>query len=92
MSPLFADHTAVAANRIDVTVVDKVGKKVLLIKMYLWVGNCEKKSKEKTSKYDPLWWELQMRYRRHCIKQYNIVIDVLGVYPTDVKKVLRDLV
>ena len=60
---LFADHTTVSANRIDVTVLDKVRKKVLLIEMTRpWVENREKKSTEKTSKYGPLRWELQMRY------------------------------
>ena len=58
--PLFADQTTVLANRIDVTVVDKVKKEVLLIEMTCpWVENREKKSAEKTSKYGPLRWELQ---------------------------------
>lgn len=69
-----------------------MGKKVLLIKMCLWVGNREKKSTEKTSKYGPLRWELQMRYPGHCIKQYNIVIEVPGGYSRDVNKALRDIV
>lgn len=68
--PLFAEHTTVVANRIDVTVVDKVRKKVLLIEMTCpWVESREKKSTEKTSKYGPLRWELQMRNPGYCIKQ-----------------------
>ena len=39
-----------------------------------------------------LWWELQMHYPGYCIKQYNIVIDVLGGYSRDVSQALRDLV
>ena len=91
--PLFADQTTVSANRIDATVVDKVKKEVLLIEMTCpWVENREKKSTEKTSKYGPLRWELQMRYPGYCVKQYNIIIDVLGGYSRDVSQALRDLV
>ena len=54
--------------------------------------NREKKTAEKTSKYDPLRWELQMRYPGYCVKQYNIVIDVMGGYSGDVSQALRDLV
>ena len=32
------------------------------------------------------------RYPGYCIKQYNIVIDVLGGYSRDLSQVLRDLV
>ena len=52
---MFADQTTVSANRIDVTVVDKVKKEVLRIEMTCpWVENREKKSAEKTNKYDLL--------------------------------------
>ena len=91
--PLFADQTTVSANRIDVTVVGKVKKEVLLIEMMCpWVENREKKSAEKTSKHGPLRWELQVCYPGCCVKQYNIVIDVLGGYSRDVSQALRDLV
>ena len=66
---------------------------MLLIDMTCtWVENCEKKSTEKTSNYGPLRWGLQMPYPGYSIKQYNIVIDVLGGYSRDVSQALRDLV
>ena len=33
-----------------------------------------------------------MRYPGYCVKQYNIVMDVLGGYSRDVSQALRDLV
>ena len=33
-----------------------------------------------------------MRYPGYCVKQYNIVIEVLGGYSRDVSQALRDLV
>ena len=36
-------------------------------------------------KYAPLRWELKQKYPRYEISQYNIIVDVLGGWSTDVK-------
>ena len=74
--PLFANNTNVKANRIDVTVVDKMKKEVQLVEIRCpWVESRGKKTEEKTCKYALLEWELQ-RYPGHRVTQCKFVIDV----------------
>ena len=42
-----------------------------------WVTNQGKKE-EKTTKYRPLRWELKQKYQGYEVKQYNIIMDVVG--------------
>ena len=91
--PLYADNTHLRANMIDATIVDKENKKVSVIEMSCpWVENREEKDAEKTTKYGPLRWELEQRYPEYRVTQFNIIVDVLGGYSRDVRKVLKELV
>ena len=55
--PVYAESTVVKSNRVDVRLVDKEKKEVLLMEMTcLWIGNRGKKETEKTTKYAPLIW------------------------------------
>ena len=91
--PLYADNTHVKANRIDATIVDKENKGVSVIEMSCsWVENREEKDAEKTTKYGPLRWELEQRYPEYRVRQFNIIVDVLGGYSRDVRKALKELV
>ena len=57
-----------------------------------WLDNREVKEMEKTQKYGPLMWELGERNPGYQVKQYNIIIDVLGGYSADVSQALKELV
>ena len=46
---------------------------------YPWIERRAKKDEEKTLKYGPMMWELKQRYNGYRVKQYNVIIDVLGV-------------
>ena len=48
-----------------------------------WTENREKKQKEKTIEYGPLRWELKQQFPGCDIRQYNIIVDVLGVWSTE---------
>ena len=55
--PVYAESTVVKSNRVDVRLVDKEKKEVLLMEMTcLLIGNRGKKETEKTTKYAPLIW------------------------------------
>lgn len=43
------------------------------------VNNREKKSEDKTLKYDPLHWELKQQFPGYEVKQRNIIIDDLCI-------------
>ena len=88
--PLYADDTHVKANRIDATIVDEENKKVSVIEMSCpWVENKEEKDAEKTTKCGPFRWELEQRYPEYRVRQFNIIVDVLGGYSRDVRKALK---
>ena len=61
-----------------------------------WLDNHEVKEMEKTQKYGPLMWELRERERErnpgYQVKQYNIIIDVLGGFSADVSQTVKELV
>ena len=77
--PVYAEKTEVRTNRIDVRVVDKQKKKVLLLEMSCpWLANRKQKEDEKTSRYAPHRWEIRQQNPHYKIAQYNIIIDVLG--------------
>ena len=75
---MYAESTFVKSNRVDVRLVDKEKKEVLLMEMTCrWIGNRGKKETEKTTKYAPLRWEMKDRYPGNVVKQINIIVDVL---------------
>ena len=48
--------------------------------------------RKKTAKYAPLRWELKQQYPVYEVKQFNIIIDVLGGWSVDVEETMKDLV
>ena len=62
---MYAESTVVKSKRVDVRLVDKDKKEVLLMEMTRpWIGNRGKKETEKTTKYAPLRWQMKERYKR----------------------------
>ena len=57
-----------------------------------WVSNRQKKTSEKTMKYAPLRWELKQNYPGYEILQYNIIVDVLEGWSTNVEVAVKELV
>ena len=51
----------------------------------------EKKQQEKTTKYGPLCWELKQQFPGYDIQQYNIIIDVLGGWSSELDEAMREL-
>ena len=62
------------------------------------MDNREVKEMEKTQKYSPLMRELRERERErernpgYQVKEYNIIIDVLGGYSANVSHAVKELV
>ena len=91
--PLFAEHQEVRANRVDARIINHVSKRVITLEISCpCVTNREKKKEEKTTKYGPLRWELKQNYQGYKVKQYNIIMDVLGGWSRDLKDELNELV
>ena len=53
-----------------------------------WIENRKQKNQEKTTKCAPLRWELMIKqqHRGYTIKQYDIIIDVLGGYSSETRE------
>ncbi|XP_074631875.1 uncharacterized protein LOC141890330 isoform X1 [Acropora palmata] len=91
--PVFGEYQDLRANRIDARIVNHQEKKVITMEMSCpWVSNRQKKTSEKTMKYAPLRWELKQKYPGYKISQYNIIVDVLGGWSTDVEVAVKELV
>ena len=91
--PLFAEHQEVRANRIDVRIINHESKRVITLEMSCpWVTNRERKEEEKTTKYGPLRWELKQKYQGYEVKQYNIIMGVLGGWCRDLEVKLKKFV
>ena len=74
-------------------IINHVSKRVITLEMsFPWVTNREKKKEEKTVKYGPLGWELKQKYQGYKVKQYNIIMDVLGGWCRDLEVKLKELV
>ena len=50
------------------------------------------KDTEKTAKYGLLRWELKQQYPGYEVKQFGIIIDVLGGWSVDLEETMKDLV
>ena len=57
-----------------------------------WLDNREVKEMEKTQKYDPIMQKLRAKNPGYQVKQYNIIIDVLGGYQAGVSQAVKELV
>ena len=89
--PVYAVSEQVKQNRVDARFIDHEKKKVLAVEMSCpWTENREKKQEEKTIKYGPLHWELKQQFPGYDIRQYNIIIDVLGGWSTEVDEAMRE--
>ena len=90
--PLFAEHQEVRANRVDARIINHASKRVISLETSCpWVTNREKKKEEKITKYGPLR-ELRQKYQEYKVKQYNIIMDVLGGWCRDLEVELKELV
>ena len=54
-------------------------------------GEQRKEARRETIKYSPLRWELKQQFPGYDIRQYNIIIDVLRGWSTEVDEAMRDL-
>ena len=76
----------------DVRVIDHKQKRIYAIEMSCpWIDNRKKKEVEKTTKYAPLRWELKQQFPTYTVKQFNIIIDVLGGWSQEVDLAMREL-
>ena len=90
--PVHAESTVVKSNRVDVHIVDKAKKEVLLMETTCpWIGNRGIEETEKTTKYAPLRWKMRERYPGYVVKQINIIVDVLEGYSLEVRNKMKDL-
>ena len=91
--PVFAVHEEVTANRVDARIIDHQTKRVITLEMSCpWITNRTKKTAEKTLKYGPLRWELKQQYQGYEVRQYNIIMDVLGGWSRDLDVTMKELV
>ena len=89
---MYADHVEARANRIDARIVDNSAKTVILLWMSCpWPDNRTSKSYEKTEKYASLRLELKRQFQGFKVKQFNIIMDVLGGYSKDLESTIRTL-
>ena len=56
------------------------------------MDNRTAKDEEKTTKYAALRWELKQQYPGYEVKQYNVIIDVLGGWSEDLEAKMKELV
>ena len=93
MYPLFPEQVEVRATRIDEQVIHKTKREVILIEMSCpWMENRQMKTEEKMRKNGPLRWELKQQYPGYKVSQHNIILDVLGGFPKDLKKSIKRLI
>ena len=72
------------ANRVDARIINHETRSVSALGMSCpRVGNPSTKDAEKTLKYDHLWWELNSSIPGIRLKEYNIIIDALGIWYTE---------
>ena len=70
-----------------------ISKRVVTLEMSCsWVTDREKKEEEKSTKYGQLRRELKQKYQGYEMKQYNIMINVLGRWFRDLEVRLKELV
>ena len=87
---MYADHMEVRANRIDTRIVHNWTKTVILLEMSCSLpDNRKSKSCEKTEKYAPLRLELKRQFQGFQVKQFDIIMDVLGGYSKELESTMR---
>ena len=89
---VYAEHTYVRANRVDVRFVDHKAKQVWAVENSCpWIDRA-KKVEEKAIKYGPLLLELKQHHPGYEVQQCNIIIDALGGWSKDVEETMKKLV
>ena len=90
---VYADQVEVKANRIDARIVDNSAKTVILLQMSCPLPDNRKsiKSCEKYGKYAPLRLEIKRQFQGFQVKQFNIIMDVLGGYSKELESRIRTL-
>ena len=89
--PLFEQHQKVKASRVDAHIINHKSKQVIT----LGLQTVRKGKEEKATKYGPLRWELnksRSTIEGYEVKQYNIIMDVLGGWCRDLEFKLKELV
>ena len=77
----------------DARIINRLSKRVITLEMSCpWVTNREKKKEEKTTKYGPLRWEFKQNKQVYKVKQYNIIMNVLGGSSRDLEDELNESV
>ena len=90
---VYAEHTYVRANRVDVRFVDHKAKQVFQKKWAtLRLIIVQRRLKEKAIKYVPLLLELKQQHPGYELQQWNIIIDTLGGWSKDVEETMKKLV
>ena len=93
MSLYFAEHRKVRANGVDACIINHESKRAITQEMSCqWVTNPEKTKEEKTTKYGPRRWELKQKYQGYIVKQYSIIMVILGGWSRDLEDELNELV
>ena len=91
--PRVRGNTEVRANRIDARIINHKDKKITTPEISgPWTENRSKKDAEKTRKYGPLRYELKQLFKGYKLEQFNIIMDVLGGYSTELEEKMRELV
>ena len=81
------------ASRIDAQIINHEEKKITLLEMSRpWVENRCQKEAEKTRKYGPLRYELKQHFKGYKLKQFNIIMEVLGGYSVHLEENVKRLV
>ena len=76
----------------DAKFVDHEKKRVLAVEMSCpWTDKRGKKQEEKTTKYGPLRWKLKQQFPGYDIRQYNIIINVLGGWSSEEDEAMREM-
>ena len=82
----------VTAKRVDARFVDYKTKKKWAVEMSCpRIEHREKKSEEKTAKYESLRFELKKQYPGYNIELCKIIIDALGGWSRDLDRKIRKL-
>ena len=53
-----------------------------------WMDNRSTKEAEMTAKFGPLRWELKQQYHGYEVKQFNMIIDVLGGWSVELEETM----
>ena len=89
----FYFHEEMTENRVDARIIDHQTKRVITLEVSCpWITNRMKKTAEKTLNYGPLSWELKQQHQGYEVRQYNIIMDVLGGWSRDLHVTMKELV